>query len=512
MSQGNKKNKRISLHRRFSLYNFASAIVPVILAIFTTAVFMIVLVRLVSVGVDDQSVISDSRSVVTSYSCQYNIRLIEKTVLKNPDNFTESGAFRRAYKRIEKYNIAVFVRSNEKTYYITNGYKESDFFDVCRNYEADNSDFVYYDDFSTVIRDTVKAENGVDYQIIIMNVSGNIGKMNSFLLTLYKFSDRTFLIVLIILITIVVFIDISIVRSLTRSILKPIDSLSQAADKIKDGILDEPVEIDEKTDEFYDLCTNFDNMRLELKKSIEDRQAYERERKNTYSGLSHDARTAITTIKGYTQGLMDGVANTPEKQERYINAIYNATHSLEKLMDALSEVTNLEADNVSFKFRERDMHELLNNWYNESKHLLEERKIRLSFTYSCSQIVYCKIDTFQCERVIENILSNSLKYKKPEKEYVNISVIAKINANNMFEVIFTDDGIGIRPDECDKIFDRFYRSDEARSNVRNGSGIGLALVKQIVIRHKGTVTAFGDVGKGLTIDFQLPITAIKEIE
>lgn len=511
MNRKPRKSRRISLHKRFSLYNFASAIIPVILSILITVAMMIAIVRMVSVGTDRLSVVSDSRSVITSYTCQYNLRLIEKKVLKNPDNFTETGSFKRAHKRMEKYNIAVCVMSDTETYYITDGYSESDFISACEMYESDVSDFVYYDDSSIVIRDTIKVNDEIQYKVVFMNIGGSTDEMTSILFKLYKFSDATFFLLLIAFIGIAAAADFAIVKSLTLSIMKPIENLSRAADKIKDGILDEPIEIDEKTDEFYDLCNDFDNMRVELKKSIELRQEYERDRKNTYSGLSHDARTAMTTIKGYSQGLLDGVANTPEKQERYINAICSSTHTLEKLLDALTEIIDLEGDSVSFKLRECDMYSLLNEWYDESKHLLEERKIRLSFTYNCDKRVFCKLDTFQCERVIENLLSNSLKYKKPDREYVNISVISKLNSDNMFEFIISDDGMGIRPDEADKIFDRFYRSDAARSNVQNGSGIGLTLVKQIVLRHNGKISAFGDSGKGLTIILQLPITAIKEI-
>lgn len=510
MTDKKRKRKRFSLHDRFSLYNFASAIIPVVLSIFITVVLMIAIVRMVSVGTDRQSIVSDSRSVITSYTCQYNIRLIEKKVLRDPDGFTGTGSFKRAIRRVEKYNIAVCVLLDGSVCYISNGCNEGEFIEACREYEPDQSDFVYYDDYSIVIRDTVVNEDGGVYKIIFMN-HGDMSEIESALYTLYKFSDATFFVLLILFVCIAVLADIAIVKSLTRSILRPIENLSEAADKIKDGILDEPIEIDETTEEFYNLCTDFDNMRLELKKSIEIRQEYERDRKNTYSGLNHDARTAITTIKGYSQGLLDGVASTPEKQERYINAIYNSTRTLEKLMDALSEVTNLDGDNVSFKLRETDMYELLTDWYSQSRHLLEERKIHLSFTYNCNQRVFSKIDAFQCERVIDNIFSNSLKYKKPEREFVNISVIAKINSEHMLEFIISDDGIGIRPDEAEKIFDRFYRSDEARSNVQNGSGIGLTLVKQIVLRHNGNISAFGEPGKGLTMVIQLPITAIKEI-
>lgn len=511
MRRNNKKRKRFSLHDRFSLYNFASAIIPVILSIFITVILMIAIVRMVSVGADRQSIVSDTRSVITSYTCQYNIRLIEKKVLKNSGDFAQSGAFKRAIKRVEKYNIAVCVLLENELCYISDGCTVDSFISACKEYETDQSDFVYYDDYSIVIRDTVSNDKNETCKIMFMS-NGDMGEIESVLYTLYKFSDATFFVLLILFVSIATLVDIAIVKSLTRSILKPIENLSKAADRIKDGILDEPVEIDKETEEFYNLCTDFDNMRLELKKSIEIRQEYERDRKNTYSGLNHDARTAITTIKGYSQGLLDGVANTPEKQKRYIEAICSSTHTLEKLMDALSEVTNLDGDNVSFKLRETDMYELLNDWYSQSRHFLEERKIRLTFTYNCNQRVFCKIDTFQCERVIDNIFSNSLKYKKPDREYVNLSVIAKINSEHMFELIVSDDGIGIRPDEAEKIFDRFYRSDEARSNVQNGSGIGLTLVKQIVLRHNGNITAFGEPDKGLTMVLQLPITAIKEID
>jgi len=161
--------------------------------------------------------------------------------------------------------------------------------------------------------------------------------------------------------------------------------------------------------------------------------------------------------------------------------------------------------------REKNMHSMIEKWYQESKEMFEERKIILKFTYNYHKDVFCNVDDFQFERIIENLLSNSVKYKKPESEYININIIARINEDlNMFELIYKDDGVGIRPDETERIFDRFYRSNEARSNVQNGSGVGLAIVKQIILKHSGTISASGTPGQGLQLTVHLPITNIKE--
>lgn len=503
-----KKNKKVfSLHRRFSLYNFASAIVPVVLAFMLTALILLTLASALSPAENLPSAVDRSPNLLNGYIYRFNMRLAERYLTKDPSG-SDFQKLERVYSSLEKYGLAVCVRSDETVYYITDGKNEAIFDEVRKKYDEAENGFFFIGENKAEICDTFYTNAGekIDFMLLSFENSPRRLTMPAF----YKLTGSPFFLILILFILVAIFADVSIVRSLTKSIMKPLDNLSDAAKKIKNGKLDEPVDTDHGTVEINQLCENVDEMRKRLLVSIEDRKRYEENRRNTYSNISHDARTAITTIKGYTQGLMEGVANTPEKQNRYISAIYYSTLSLEKLTDALYETVNLESDSIRFRFKERNMYRIIMDWFNESRSALEARKINLNVKYYCEDMIICNIDTFQFERIIDNLFSNSLKYKKPESETVNISIIAKKSNDGMFELIYSDDGIGIKPEDNEKIFDRFYRADEARSNVRNGNGIGLTIVRQIVSRHSGTVKAEGDVGKGLKLIMKLPIVREEE--
>ena len=328
---------------------------------------------------------------------------------------------------------------------------------------------------------------------------------------LWRYSDFSFIIAVLLFASVLTPIGIIIIRYIAKSVIIPIENLNESAHKIKMGILDEPVIIDNDTYELEELSRNFEEMRQRLKQTLDEQIEYENEKRANFSGLNHDARTAITTIKGYSQGLIDGIANTPEKQRRYLSAILNATYSLEKLMDALSDINNLETGSIPFNFKEIDMFSLTTGWYNESKSILSERGIILSLTYKGSKRAFCNIDTFQIERVIDNVLSNCAKYKKPESDHINVNITVGISDDNMLEMVYQDNGIGINSEDSNKIFDMFYRADEARSNVRGGNGLGLAIVKQIILKHGGSISASGEIGKGLTLISKLPIIKIQEM-
>ena len=132
-------------------------------------------------------------------------------------------------------------------------------------------------------------------------------------------------------------------------------------------------------------------------------------------------------------------------------------------------------------------------------------------TYNCDKRVFCNIDTFQFERIVDNILTNCVKYKKPESDHINVSVTASLSDDGMYQLVYADDGIGISPEEALRVFDVFFRADEARTNVQSGSGMGLSIVKQIILRHGGTITAGGEKGKGLTLTMKLPVSRMEDL-
>lgn len=504
------RKRKYSLHGILSLYHFFAAIAPVVLAIYITLVFTASLIFMIYS--DDNSgntVVDNTRDVLTTYCCHFNIRSIENKIRRNSED-TDRYALKQVYKRLESYGLVVCVESESEIFYISD-YVDREYF-YKDEFSKEKAGFVYKTNTVTAIRDVVALGDSDTLTVTVMNPAEDYPGNKSSSLERFRFTNSGLILLSIVFIFTTIFIDVFLVRSLSKMILKSITKLSSAAEKIKNGNLDEPVEINQSMSELSELAVNFDEMRQKLKESKEIQREEAKIRLDTYSGINHDSRTSITTIKGYTQGLIEGIANTPEKQERYLGAIYNSAITLEKLMDAFSEVTNLENSDVPFKMTEKNMYDMIEKWYEESKDMFEDKGILLKFTYNCDKYIFCNIDTFQFERVIENLISNSVKYKKPESKVVNINIIARMNDDiNMFELIYSDDGMGIRPDEAERIFDRFYRSNEARSNVQNGSGVGLAIVKQIILKHSGTITASGNPSQGLQLTVHLPITNKKEI-
>lgn len=506
-----KRKKTISLHRRFSVYNFVATIVPVFLAICITLTLMVSLLHMIySDKRGDDPGVTNSRDIITIYLCQFNIRAIENGLKNGEPEKTPPGSS-LAYRLLESYGFSVCVAIDNKTIYISEGCNEAYFQELTKDTPGYDSGLVFFDDNTMQIRDVAENNLGQEIEITLKSTGMPTEERTKIPLKLLRLSDTGFLAFFLSFVFIAIVFSIFLIRKLTKSVMLPIENLSDAASRIKHGNLDEPVIIDDSIQELGVLCRDFEDMRVQLKNSVDSKEEYERVRRNTYSGLNHDIRTAVTTIKGYTQGLKDGIANTPEKRERYINAIAYSTESLEKLVDALSEITTLETNTVSFHCKERDMYAVLMKWYEESSPSFETRGIRIKMMYKCDKRIFCKIDTFQFERIIDNLLTNCVKYKKPESDFIDVFVTASISDDGMYQIFYEDNGIGISKKDAERVFDVFFRADEARSNVQSGNGMGLSIVKHIILRHNGSITAGGEKGKGLTLTIKLPISRMEDL-
>ena len=137
------------------------------------------------------------------------------------------------------------------------------------------------------------------------------------------------LIVLIVLIFVIS--GVFVACWLYKSVIEPVSRLKKASENIKEGNLDFTVDV-QTNDEIGELCVSFEEMRRKLKEQIDISMQYEKDNKELISNISHDLKTPVTAIKGYIEGILDGVADTPEKQERYIRTIYAKTNDMQKLI------------------------------------------------------------------------------------------------------------------------------------------------------------------------------------
>jgi signal transduction histidine kinase len=293
---------------------------------------------------------------------------------------------------------------------------------------------------------------------------------------------------------------------ISRSIIKPLSLLKSAAEQIKTGNLDFTITY-ARRNELGELAATFESMRSQLKDSLEKQEQYEINRKELISGISHDLKTPITAIKGYVEGIMDGVANTPEKMERYIRTIHGKAGQLDKLIDELFLFSKLDLNKTPFNFETVDIKDYLQDFLEELRFDLEGKKTDLVFLADTDSPLQVTADREKLRRVMMNIIDNALKYTGEKAERGQISIRLNDQGERVM-VSVADNGPGIKGEDLPFIFDRFYRSDPARSSAAGGSGLGLAIAKLIITEHGGEIWAESRLGQGATICFTLPKTCI----
>ena len=270
-----------------------------------------------------------------------------------------------------------------------------------------------------------------------------------------------------------------------RSTVRPINKLRLATNNIKNGNLDFDMDV-EGNNEFAELCKDFDNMRKRLKYNAEENVRRDSESKELISNISHDLKTPITAIKGYVEGIMDGVADTDEKMDRYIRTIYTKACDMDNLINELTFYAKVDSDKINYNFIKFNLTEYFNDCIDEIGVDLESRNIELKYINELDKETAIVADPEQFKRVINNIINNSMKYMEINNGFVEIHLY---NEGDDVHIDISDNGKGISPKDIDHIFDRFYRSDTSRNSRTGGSGIGLSIVKKIIIDHGGSITA-----------------------
>lgn len=305
--------------------------------------------------------------------------------------------------------------------------------------------------------------------------------------------------VLISCVLILIITGCSLTMWIYRSILRPIGRLQEATKKIRDGNLEFTLDA-EDDDEIGQLCQNFEEMRMRLKESMEEKVQYDKESKELISNISHDLKTPITAIKGYVEGIMDGVASSPEKLDKYIRTIYNKANDMDRLIDELTFYSKIDTNKIPYTFSKINVANYFRDCVDEVGLELEARGVDLGYFNYVDESVMVIADAEQIKRVINNIIGNSLKYMDKKHGLINIRIL---DVGDFVQIEIEDNGKGIGARELPYIFDRFYRTDSSRNSSKGGSGIGLSIVKKIVEDHGGKIWATSKEGIGTEIHFVL---------
>ncbi|MFZ5354044.1 MAG: ATP-binding protein [Bacillota bacterium] len=354
--------------------------------------------------------------------------------------------------------------------------------------EKEHHDFSFSQDFYA---------NGkkVSYYIVIdfsalHLVQGNMGRALAALM----------LIILLIVILPLTFI-------LSKDIIKPLKVLETGANRIREGDLNFNLRA-RSNDEIGRVVNAFDKMRMELKKSIERQLQYEENRKELISSISHDLKTPITSIKGYVQGIMDGVADDGEKLDKYLQVISSKSQDMDRLIDDLFMFSKLDLDRLTFNMGKTDIKKYMDGCVSELSLEYTQQGVNIQFEYEAGIDVSIYMDQQMIKRVIMNIVQNAVKYMNKAEKQLTIRVS---DADKAINFCITDNGKGIAPEKLPHIFDKFYRVDAARNTQQGGSGLGLAIAKQIIEKHGGSIYAESTLDIGTTICFTLNKIEVEKV-
>ncbi|MDE6951247.1 MAG: HAMP domain-containing histidine kinase [Lachnospiraceae bacterium] len=279
------------------------------------------------------------------------------------------------------------------------------------------------------------------------------------------------------------------------SVFNPVQELNIAMKNIAEGNLDYQVRApgEKQKGEMAELAVNYEDMRLRLKESIEEKLQRENQNKELISNISHDLKTPITAIKGYVEGIMDGIANTPEKMDKYIRTIYNKANDMDRLINELALYSGIDTNRIPYNFHRLNVADYFQDCLEDVGLDLESEDIELSYSNLVSPETMVIADPEQLKRVVNNIISNSVKYQDKKPGMIDIRILDEIDA---IRIEIEDNGRGIAQRDLPKIFERFYRTDASRNSMKGGSGIGLSIVKKIVEDHGGYIWATSREGEG----------------
>ena len=315
---------------------------------------------------------------------------------------------------------------------------------------------------------------------------------------------RFFIMDTLISVIVILLICVVIVRKYVyKEIVRPISELNVAMKKIAEGNLDYRME-NKYDSEMGEVFNNYEEMRLKLKESTTEMMENEEHNRELVSNISHDLKTPITSIKGYVEGIMDGVADTPEKMDRYIKTIYNKANDMDRLINELTIYSKIDNNRILYNFQRINVSDYFGDCVEEVGLDLESKNIKLNFDNLIPDDTMVIADPEQMKRVINNIIGNSIKYMDKdltkEQGMIEIRLLDDIDS---IRIEIEDNGRGIAARDLGRIFERFYRTDASRNSSRGGSGIGLSIVKKIIEDHGGYIWATSKEGEGTCMHFVL---------
>ena len=418
-------------------------------------------------------------------------QVLKEQAKEDPALLADKEYLDRISARTARRSTYIIVRKDSELYYA--GYEEAAriIFPKLPDYGEgkiyENSG-IYYDEFNKFVK-----------QIDFLFPDGSLGSVFVVSRVNALISRHLLIDMMVAILLILIFTGIMLTRWIHKGVFDPINQLNIAMQEIKAGNFEYALETDAKG-EIGDLYRNYEDMRLRLKESTEENKENEKQNKEFISNISHDLKTPITAIKGYVEGIMDGVTNTPEKMDKYIKTIYNKANDMERLINELTYYSGIDNNRITYNYHRINVADYFGDCVEEVGLDLESKNIQLNYSNLTQPDTLVIADPEQMKKVINNIISNSVKYMDKSHGVIDIRILDEVDS---IHVEIEDNGKGIAQKDVPRIFERFYRTDASRNSAQGGSGIGLSIVKKIIEDHGGYIWATSKEGEGTCIHFVL---------
>lgn len=483
----------MKLKNRIFISFFVVILVPVILTTIAFTGFVGVWSRSMEkqYGIDNLTYerMSNNSYMLTKI-VQAQFEELEQVAKKEPEKLEDYDYLNEINQILKEKQACLLVRKGEKLLYNGSDQEEAVIFSELPEY----GEAVAGGDRGVYIGEDIQAlVKQIDFQFpddsegsafFVVQANALIPQMKSLIINL-----------IIVIILILVLTALSLCAWTYGGIMAPLNQLREATKKIKEGNLDFTIEKSGIV-EIGELCEDFEEMRQRLKQTNEEKMTFDKENRELISNISHDLKTPITAVKGYVEGIIDGVADTPEKMDRYIRTIYTKANEMDRLINELTFYSKIDTNRIPYTFNKINIRDYFEDCVDDLTVELESENVALNYFNYLEEDVIVIADAEQLKRVINNIISNSLKYMNKEKGVVNIRLR---DVGDFIQIEIEDNGKGISQKDLANIFDRFYRTDASRNSSKGGSGIGLSIVKKIMEDHGGQVWATSKENTGTTM-------------
>lgn len=293
-------------------------------------------------------------------------------------------------------------------------------------------------------------------------------------------------------------IALTVAYFVSRSITLPIRQMKETAEQIAKGDLAPRVRIRSR-DELGELADSLNTMADELQHKIEDLRQMDQVRTDFLANVSHELKTPLTLIKGYTETLQGEAMGDKIKAAKFVSIIKEHSDRLGNIVDDLLSLSELESSKDCIDRTQFDLRKLIDDISLGFGHVLATKRLELTVNSQGDDLTI-NADRDKIEHVLVNLIDNAIKYTG-ESGRIELSVAG---LDREIRIAVRDDGIGIAKQHLDRVFERFYRVDKARSRELGGTGLGLSIAKHIVLAHNGEIAIESVPGKGTTVLVTLP--------